>query len=140
MATFDPVTTASQLANAYVASAQSQLTTQTKAAQTTSSALTKLQSALQAFDSAVNTLSGKKSLVQHAASLSGTGYATATAAAGATAGSYPVFVEQVATAHQVVFADLPAVPVPMSGTLSIELAGGASIAVDFSTADLDNDG
>jgi flagellar hook-associated protein 2 len=140
MATFDPVTTATQLATAYTQAAQTQLTTQTKTAQATSTALTKLQSALTAFDSALTSLSGKKSLVQHTATLSTSGYATATASATAQAGSYPIIVDQVATANQVLFTDLPAVPVPMSGMLSIGLAGGASINVDFSGADLDSDG
>lgn len=140
MASFDPVTTATQLATAYTQAAQNQLTTQNQAAQATSTALGKLQTALKAFDSALTTLSGKQGVVQNTASFSNTGYATATASATALPGSTPIIVDQVATAHQVLFTDLPAVPVPMSGMLSIGLAGGASINVDFSGADLDADG
>lgn len=140
MAHFDPVTTATQLATAYTQAARSQLTTQTQSAQAASTALTKLQSALSTFDAALTALSGKKSMVQHTATLSASGHATATASSTARPGSYPIIVHQVATAHQILFTDLPAVPVPLSGLLSIGLAGGASINVDFSGADLDNDG
>jgi len=140
MSTFDPVTTASQLATAYISASQTQVDTQSKKAQATTSALTKLQSALQAFDSALSTLSSKKGVTQNTATLSSTGVGTASASPGAVAGEYPLFVEQVASAHQVVFTDLPAVPVPMSGMLSINLAGGATIGVDFSGADMDADG
>ncbi|MBU0603000.1 MAG: flagellar filament capping protein FliD [Gammaproteobacteria bacterium] len=140
MSTFDPVTTASQLATAYVQAAQTQTDTQNTKAQATSAALTKLQSALQAFDSALSSLSLKKGLTQNAATLSGSGMGTVTASSSAVAGEYPLFVEQIASAHQVVFTDLPAVPVPMGGMLGISLAGGATIGVDFSNADMDADG
>lgn len=140
MSTFDPVTTATQLAAAYIQAAQTQVDTQTQRNQATSTALTKLQSALQTFDSALSTLSSKKGVTQNSATLSSTSVGTATASSNAVAGDYPIFVEKVATAHQVMFTDLPAVPVPMSGMLSINIAGGATIGVDFSTADLDGDG
>jgi flagellar hook-associated protein 2 len=140
MSTYDPVTTASQLATAYVQAAQTQTNTQNTKAQATSAALTKLQSALQTFDSALSSLSSKKGLTQNAASLGGSGMGTVSASSSAVAGEYPLFVEQVASAHQVVFTDLPAVPVPMGGMLGISLAGGATIGVDFSNADMDADG
>ncbi|WP_018411168.1 flagellar filament capping protein FliD [Methyloversatilis thermotolerans] len=138
--TYDPVTTATSLATAYVSAAQTQVDTQTTKAQATSTALTKLQSALQAFDSALTSLSGSKGVAQNSATLSSTSIGTVSASSTAIAGDYPIFVEQIATAHQVVFTDLPAVPVPMSGMLSVNLAGGETIGVDFSGADLDADG
>lgn len=137
---FDPASTAASLATAYTQAAQAQLTAQTQRAQAQSTGLTKLQSALQAFDSAVSTLSGKKTMVQHAATFANASVGTATTSAKAQPGSYPLFVEQVATAHQVVFTDLPAVPVPVTGTLSITQGGVAAFDVNFATADLDNNG
>lgn len=139
MAGFDPVTTASQLATAYTQAAQTQLTTTTKTVQATSTALTKLQSALQGFDTALNSLSGKKGMVQNSAAFSSTAYGAATASAAAQPGSYPIFVEQVATAHQVMFTDLPALAVPVTGKLAVG-ASGTTFDVDFSAADLDGNG
>jgi flagellar hook-associated protein 2 len=139
MSTYDPVSTATQLASAYTYGLQSLITTQTKTAQTTSSALTKLQTALQNFESTLSTLSGKKSLMQYSATFSNTAYGTATASASAEPGSYPLFVEQIASAHQVMFTDLPAIPMPMTGPLKITTAGG-TFEVDFTTADADSDG
>lgn len=139
MATYDPVTTASTLATAYTQNAQSLLDRQTTAAQTTSSALTRLQSALSAFSTALDSLSSKKGVVSNSATFSDTAYGSATATASAAPGTYPLFVEQIASAHQVMFTDLPAVPVPVTGKLNIAVSG-ASFDVDFSTADLDGDG
>lgn len=140
MTTLDPVTTATQLATAYTQAMQSQITTRTKAAQDTSNALAKLQSALQSFDAALVRLSGSKGLAARSASFDSAAYGTATASSAAQPGAYPIYVEQVASAHQILFTDLPAVPVPMSGMLDVVLADGTSFAVDFSDADLDADG
>jgi len=93
---FDPASTAASLATAYTQAAQAQLTAQTQRAQAQSTGLTKLQSALRAFDSAVATLSGKKTMVQHVATFADTSVGTATTSASAQPGSYPLFVEQVA--------------------------------------------
>ncbi len=79
-------------------------------------------------------------MVASSATFSGTGFATATTTAKAAPGTYPLFVEQVASASQVVFTDLPAVPVPVTGTLSISQGGIAAFDVDFSTADIDGNG
>src|SRR6218665_3388963 len=142
--TFDPATTASTLENAYVQPAQARLTPQPQRSQAQATGLTKLQTALKAFDTAVTALSTKKTMVASSATFSSTGFATATTAATttskATAGTYPIFVEQVARASQVVFTDLPAVPVPVTGTLSISQGGIAAFDVDFSTADIDGNG
>jgi len=137
---FDPASTATALANAYVQAAQTQLTTQTQRSQAQATGLTKLQTALKAFDTAVAGLSNKKTMVASSATFSSTGFATATTTAKATPGTYPLFIEQVATASQVVFTDLPAVPVPVTGTLSISQGGIAAFDVDFSTADIDGNG
>src|SRR5690606_19647626 len=131
---------ASQLATLYTQNAQSLLTRQTKTAQSTSSALTKLQSSLQSFNTALTTLSGKKSMQQSAATFSATTHGSATASASAQAGTYSVFVEQIATAHQIAFEDLPAVPVATGGPITVNLGNGGSFAVNLAAADQDSDG
>lgn len=136
----NPSSTASQLATAYTASAQSVITSQTKTAQATSTALTKLQSALSTFNSALTGLSAGQTMAAYSASFSTTGFATATATSTAQVSSYSLFVEQVATAHQVAFADLPAVPVAMGGPLVVNLADGSAFTVNLPAADQDNNG
>ncbi len=138
--TITPSSTATQLATAYTAAAQGLLTTQTQRAQATSTALTKLQSALTAFDTALDALSNKKGLTQRAAAFSGSGIGTATATAAAQPGSYAVFVEKVATAHQVAFEDLPAVPVALGGPLVVRLDDGSNFTVQLNSADQDGNG
>lgn len=141
MADFDPVMTAQQLATAYVQSAQSQITSTKAAAQRTSSGLTSLKSALSAFDSALSSLSSNTSgLQQFTATLGTTGIATASATSRAQAGTYSLHVEQLATAHQIVFEDLPAVPVALGGPLLVQLGDGSSINVNLVAADADGDG
>jgi len=135
-----PASMAQSLATAYTQAAQDQLTTQTKNAQTTSTALTKLQSALSAFNTALTALSSKSGVAQYSAGFSDSSVGTATAAAGAQPGSYSFFVEQVATANQVSFADLPAVPVSFGGPIAIQLADGSSININLVAADQDGDG
>lgn len=138
--TIDPASMAQQLATAYVSGTQTLLSNQSTQAQTTSTALTKLQSALSAFSSALSGLTTKKSVLSYTASLSSSGYATATASATATAGSTSVFVEQVASANQVAFEDLPAVPVVLGGPLVVQLADGSNFSVNLAGADQDGDG
>jgi len=141
MPDFDPVTTAQQLATAYVQSARAQLAQSKTAAQRTSTGLTTLRSALSAFDSALASLSSSTSgLRQFSATLSATGIATATASSRAQAGTYSFHVEQLATAHQIVFEDLPAVPVALGGPLLVQLADGSSFNVNLVAADTDDDG
>lgn len=140
MADISPSTMASQLATAYTSATQSLITTQTKSAQTTSTALTKLQSALSAFETALTALSGKKGVVEQSATLSNTTLGTATASAKAQPGTYSVFVEKVATFHQIAFEDLPAVPVSLGGPLVVQLGDGSSFNVDLSAADQDSNG
>jgi len=140
MASIDPASMASQLAAAYTQSAQSLLTSQNTAAQRTSSALTTLKSALSAFDSALTALSGSNGLRQFAATFDTSGIGTATASSRAQPGSYSFFVEQIATAHQIVFEDLPAVPVALGGPLAVQLSDGSSFNVDLVAADSNGDG
>lgn len=143
MTDFDPVTIASQLASAYVQSTQEQLTARTQAAQRTSTALNTLRSALSAFDTALAGLtstSGTKGMREFSATLNDTAVATASASSKAQPGTYSFHVEQLATAHQVAFEDLPAVPVALGGPLTVQLADGSSFNVDLIGADSDGDG
>lgn len=137
MSAIDPVSTAQQLANLYVAGSQTQVDTQSKTAQKRLDALGKLQTALQAFSTAMNALSAKKSLLEKQVTVSSTAV-SATASADAMAGSYALFVEQIATAHQMSF-DAPA-SAQVGGTITINQANGSTISVDLSTADTDANG
>ncbi|HEX3140293.1 MAG TPA: flagellar filament capping protein FliD [Rhizobacter sp.] len=140
MSTFDPVTTAQQLAQMYVSGRRTSLDTQTKTNQAQLSALDKLQTALRSFDTALSALSAKKGVSSKSTSLSVTGVATASATSSAIAGNYKLFVEQMATAQQTSY-EFP-VPVPASGAgaLAINLADGSSFTVDLQAADADGDG
>ncbi|QPF74166.1 flagellar filament capping protein FliD [Roseateles sp. DAIF2] len=141
MASIDPSTLATNLATAYTQSARALLTAQTKSAQATSTALSKLQSALKAFDSAMDGLSNKKGLQQRSAAFSDTALGTAEANAAAIPGSYPIFVERVATSHQVAFENLP--PEDISAwpagplNMTVKLANGGNFVVNLANADSD---
>lgn len=139
---FDPTTMATQLATAYTQSTQTLLDTQSKTASTTSTGLTKLQSVLSTFNSALSTLTAKKGLAQNSATFSNTATGTATATASALPGSYQIYVEQLASSHQVAYNDLPAVPAWPSGpvNLTVSLDNGSSFVVDLSSADSDSNG
>ncbi|WP_164963663.1 flagellar filament capping protein FliD [Rubrivivax sp. JA1026] len=136
---FDPSSMATQLATAYTQNAYKLLSTQSTAAQTTSSALSKLRTALTTFESALSSLSSSKGVKTLAASFDNTSHASATATSKAATGSYSFFVEQVATKHQTSFAALPDVSAAGAGTLSLSI-GGSSFGVDLSAADSDGDG
>lgn len=141
MADFDPVTIASQLATAYIQPSQDRLTANSRSAQSTSSGLTSLSTALSTFNSALAGLSGTatSSLRSVTATFSNSEAGTASATAKAAAGTYSFFVEQLATAHQIVFEDLPAIPVASGSPLVVQV-GGETINVNLAEADQDNDG
>ncbi len=141
MADFNPVTIASQLATAYVQSSQDQITASKAAAQRKTTGLSTLKSALSAFDAAIAGLSsttGNVGMRKFSATLTEGG--TATASSRATAGTYSFLVEQLAAAHQIVFEDLPALPVALGGPLNVQLSDGTTFSVDMVAADSDADG
>ncbi|UCV08959.1 flagellar filament capping protein FliD [Dechloromonas denitrificans] len=140
MTDINPASMASQLANAYTQPTQSLLTTQSQSVKAASNALSSLQSALQTFDNALTSLSAKKSLQQYSATFSASGFGSVTAAPTAQPGTYSLFVEQLASANQISFQDLPAIPVASGGPLTVSLAGGASFNVNLAGADADSDG
>jgi len=147
MADINPSSIASQLATAFTQGMQTRLDTQSKSAMAVSTALGKLRSALQTFDSALTGLSGKKTLAQFSTTFSATGFGSATASAGAMPGTYSLFVEKIATAHQVAFQNVPTTPAAGAGKLTVNLNGGVvanptsglSFEIDFATANTDGD-
>lgn len=136
----DPTTVATQLATAYTMPTQSLIDAQSKTAQSAASGLSALQSALSSFKTALGALSSKpgQGLTQYSATASDSSILTATATNKAQPASTPLFVEQIATTHQVAFQDLPAVPAG-PGALTVRLANGGSFNVDLVSADTDGD-
>jgi flagellar hook-associated protein 2 len=138
-ATYDPATTATQLAGAYTAARQATLTQQTDRASATSTALGKLGSGLADFSATLAALSGKKSLLANTAGFSDASVGTATASATAAAGSYAFYVQQIATAHQVSYSGLADSTAAGSGSLSITVGASSPITIDLSAANKDGD-
>ncbi len=141
MLDFNPTTMATQLATAYVQGPQDLLTSQKRAAEASSAALTRLRTALSTFNTALTNLSGRKGLVANTATFSGgASIGTASATSAAQPGNYGFFVEQLATHHQIAFEDLPAVPVSSGGPLVVQQADGSTFEVNLLMADQDGDG
>lgn len=137
---YDPITTATNLANAYVAPTKALLDAQAAKAKATSGALTTLGSALNAFQSALQALtSGTKTVTANAATMSNPAVATASATSKAVAGTYSFYVEQLATAGQVSYNVADSVATN-AGSLNIALADGSTFQVALTNADSDLDG
>lgn len=135
---YDPPSTAAALAEAYVSSRQSILTMQAERASATGSALTKLRSAISAYQSSLLALSSSKTMLSRTATFSNSAIGTATAGATATAGTYSFFVERLATASQVAYGGL-ASSYATTGSLEIGLGDAAPFTVDLSIANSDAD-
>ncbi|EKO3411836.1 flagellar filament capping protein FliD [Vibrio fluvialis] len=144
MSSLDPITMATQLATYDVQPFQQRLNTQSSQYQSQLTALGKVETALRAFRTAITEMnSSTSSIVKNSATVSQEGYFSATADANALAGSYQVFVEQVATAHQV-SASMPAnldstTQVPTTGAMDFTI-NGTTMTLDLSTLDSDGDG
>ncbi|MFT7723726.1 MAG: flagellar filament capping protein FliD [Roseateles sp.] len=140
---YDPTTTATSLAKAYTAAAQSLIDSQKTAATTSSGALGKLQSALSSFQTALGSLSSVSSagsLLKMSATASDPAVASATAGGKAAPGSYSLFVEQLASHQQIAFQDLPATAANAAGKIQLSLGNGDSFEVDLAVADMDGNG
>jgi flagellar hook-associated protein 2 len=138
--TYDPKTTAENLANAYVAGAQAIVTSQTTKATAVASGLTTLSSALSAFQTAIGALSGAKtSVTANTATFSSTSVGTATANSTALAGTYSFYVQQLATAGQVSY-NVGDSSATNAGAMNVTLADGSSFQVDLADADSNGDG
>lgn len=137
--TYDPQTTATNLANAYVKAPQAMIDTQLARAKASNTAMSTLNSALSTFQTAINALtSGSKSISARGATFSNTAIATGTAGPQAVAGSYTFFVEQVATAGQVSFGIRNGLA-PNDGKMNITLGDNSVIEIDLATANTDDD-
>lgn len=138
--TYDPQTTAENLANAYIAGTQAIIDKQTTKATAVASGLTTLSSALGTFQSTLQSLtSTTTSVTSNSATFSNTAIGTATASSGAAAGTYSFYVEQLATAGQVSYnvADSSATN---AGSMNVVLADGSTFEVDLANADSNGDG
>ena len=121
--TYDPTTTAKALADKYVEGTQTKITNDTNTATATAKALTTLSSAISAFQTSLAGIAGiGKSMLAQSATVSDTTIGSATAKSNAPAGSYSLFVSQLATSSQVSYNGLPAAGATQGGFLTINLA------------------
>ena len=151
MATYDPISTATALAENYVYARQVQVDTGTQNVQSQSQALTTLKSSLTTFTTALNTLSGKGSVIAQTATVSADSKLTATASSEAAAGTYSFTVTQLAQAQQSVF-DVGALGLtavageadtfsfPAESQVAVSVSSGGFYAVNLADADSNNDG
>ena len=121
--TYDPTTTAKALADKYIEGTQTRITNDTNTATATAKALSTLGSAISAFQTSLASIAGiGKSMLAQSATVSDTTIGTATAKSNAPAGSYSVFVAQLATSSQVSYNSVPAATPQTTGYLRINLA------------------
>jgi flagellar hook-associated protein 2 len=144
--TYDPTSTATALAQKYTASMQERITNQTTLASATAKALSSMSSAISAFQTSLANLAGLgKSVLASSAALSDTTVGNASAKASAAAGTYSLFVQQLATAGQVSYNNVVDGATP-GGTLKVNLANEttgtatSNFNVDLSAANADTDG
>lgn len=128
--TYDPIPTANDLADKYIASRQAILNAQKTAANATEKGLSDLSSALSAFQTSLASLTGlNKTMYAQSAVFGDATIGSATATSTAAAGTYSFFVKQLATASQVSYAGLGNAT-GVSGKLSIEMGGAAGTSFD----------
>lgn len=137
--TFDPITTATGLAEQYVSAQRQILASQSSRTTSTEKGLTELSAALSAFQTKLSSLTGlNQSMFAQSATFSDTSVGTATASPTAATGSYAFVVERLATASQVSYSNLPGTPTTGSGKLTVR-SGSTSFEVDIAAADTDKD-
>lgn len=144
MSSIDPATMAKQLATIETQKFQQRYSTQKSEYQDKLSAFGKIESALREFSTLVNEMNKSDSgIIKNTASTTENGFFSASADSKALTGSYQIFVEQVASAHQVSTGmpdDLEATTqIPTTGTLSFTI-DGETLALDLSSIDSDGDG
>ncbi|WP_318446602.1 flagellar filament capping protein FliD [Photobacterium leiognathi] len=144
MNSLDPIQMATQLATFDVQPFQQRYQLQADKYQSQLTALGKVESALRDFRSTIQEInSSTTSIIQNKATLSNDSHFSVNASAQALNGSYQIFVEQVASAHQVK-TDMPAnldstTSVPNTGTLSLTV-DGQTLDLDLSAIDSDGNG
>lgn len=138
--TYDPIPTATSLADKYVLPRQQILDSQTTAAAATEKGLSELNSALTAFQTSLAALTGlNKTVFAQSAVFSDTTLGSATATSTAAAGTYTFFVKQLAAASQVSYTGLTD-NTGLGGKLTVNMGGAAAFEVDMAAADSDGDG
>lgn len=138
--TYDPITTATALAEKYVASRRDILTSQTRQAAAVARGLADLGSAISAFQTSLAALTGTgKTLYAQSATFSDTSIGSGSASAEAPAGTYAFFVKQLAAPSRVAFAGLTG-DTGVGGALSVRMGGAEAFTVDMGAADSDGDG
>ncbi|MFM2591636.1 flagellar filament capping protein FliD [Vibrio harveyi] len=144
MNSLDPKTMATTLAKSEVQPFQQRYKLQANKHQSQLTALGKVETALRDFRIAVKEMnSSTNSVIKNKATTSHQGFFTADADAKALMGNYQIFVEQVATSHQI-STGMPAsldasTEIPAVGSLDFTI-NGKSMALDLSSVDSDGDG
>lgn len=147
--TYEPTSTAAALAEKAVSALDSKITSQTTSTSATAKALTTLSSAISTFQTSLASLTGLgKSVLASSATVSDTTIGSATAKPQAAAGTYSLFVQQIATAGQVSYNNITNAATPggkLTVKLSDETAGATGTPVTFdvdlsAAADTDSDG
>ncbi|MGR5236470.1 flagellar filament capping protein FliD [Vibrio alfacsensis] len=146
MSSVDPITMATQLATYDVLPFQNRYNLQTQKYQTQIKALAEVETALKNFRTAITDINKiSNSVVSNSATSSQDGFFSASADASALSGSYQIFVEQIATAHQA-SANFPEgttitadTEIPTTGTMEFAI-NGEKMVLDLSKVDTDGDG
>jgi len=137
---YDPVTTATALAEKYVAARRDLLASQTRIAAATERGLTDLGAAISAFQTSLAALTGTgKSMYAQSATFSDADIGSGTASPTAAPGTYAFFVEKLAASSQVAFSGLKE-DTGVGGELVIEMGGAPAFKVNMTTADSDGNG
>jgi len=138
--TYDPVPTANDLADKFIAARQKILNSQTKNAAATEKGLADLNSALSAFQASLAALTGlNKTMYAQSAVFSNTALGSATASSTAAPGTYAFFVKQLAAVSQVSYTGLTD-NAGVGGRLTVNMGGAAAFEVNMASADADGDG
>lgn len=137
MSSIDPATMAQQLASIDIMPFEQRYQRQTNEFQAQLTAWGKIETALRDFQSAVEAMNKSDSgIIQNKASISQEGYLSSTVGSNALSGNYQVFVEQLATAHQL-STGMPSTldsttEIPTTGTLDFSV-NGKTMSIDLST-------
>ena len=134
LTSLDPQTLATQLAGYDIAAMQAALKKQTSSLTAQKAALTALRTALSDFRSALTGLNKTDSgMLQNVATTNVEGVANVTAGSGAQKGAYNLFVQQLASAHQIAFDD-------MTDESIKNAAGTMTITINGKSMDIEMDG
>ncbi|AUI88572.1 flagellar hook-associated protein [Vibrio azureus] len=132
MNSLDPITMATQFATLDVQPFQQRNQKQAAQLQAEQKAIGKVESALRDFRSAINAMNkDDQSIIKNSATLSDEGFMAVAADAKALPGRYQIFVEQIATSHQISMA------MPNGGDGNINLPGSGNLTLSINGESLD---